>query len=156
MEAARRATLADLPRLVELWQDAGTELGVLRGADVLHAEMGRPQPVAASFAADLDDPSRALWTGTIDDTVVGYAAARVQALAGGMRLGVITDMFVDQESRAVGVGEAMIAQMLAWFAERDCHGVDAFALPGHRATKNFFEESGFTARLLVMHRRLDG
>jgi GNAT superfamily N-acetyltransferase len=156
MEAARRATVADVPRLVELWRDARTELGVLRGADVLQAERGRPESVAESFAADLDDPSRGLWAGTIDDTVVGYAAARVQSLVGGMRLGVITDMFVDQECRAVGVGEAMITEMLTWFAERDCHGVDAFALPGHRATKNFFEESGFTARLLVMHRRLDG
>ena len=32
---------------------------------------------------------------------------------------------------------------------------DAMALPGHRATKNFFEAHGFTARALVMHRRLD-
>jgi hypothetical protein len=38
---------------------------------------------------------------------------------------------------------------------RGCSGVDATALPGNRATKNFFEESGFTARLLVMHHRLD-
>jgi hypothetical protein len=32
-------------------------------------------------------------------------------------------------------------------------GIDAFALPGMRETKNFFEGSGFTARLLVMHRQ---
>ena len=36
------------------------------------------------------------------------------------------------------------------------HAVDAFALPGHRATKNFFEEEGFTARALIMHRPLRG
>ena len=30
----------------------------------------------------------------------------------------------------------------------------ALALPGHRATKNFFEGQHFTARALVMHRRL--
>ena len=35
-------------------------------------------------------------------------------------------------------------------------GVDATALPGDRLTKNFFESNGFTARLLIMHRRLDG
>ena len=32
-----------------------------------------------------------------------------------------------------------------------CVGIDAFALPGHRAAKNFFEEQGFTARAIVMH-----
>ena len=36
-----------------------------------------------------------------------------------------------------------------------CVGVDSFALPGHRAAKNFFEESGFTARAIVMHHALD-
>ena len=33
--------------------------------------------------------------------------------------------------------------------------VDAIALPGHRATKNFFEEHHFTARALTMHHRLE-
>ena len=33
-------------------------------------------------------------------------------------------------------------------------GIDATALPGNRATKNFFEAHGFTARLLVMHHAL--
>lgn len=45
---------------------------------------------------------------------------------------------------------------LDWFVGAGCTGVDALALPGARATKNFFEENGFTARLLVVHRRLDG
>jgi hypothetical protein len=44
--------------------------------------------------------------------------------------------------------------LLAWASERGCQGVDATALPGDRATKNFFEGSGFTARLLVMHHRV--
>ena len=45
-------------------------------------------------------------------------------------------------------------QLLEWFRGRGCNGVDATALPGNRATKNFFEMSGFTARLLVMHHRM--
>ena len=156
METARPATVADLPRLVQLWHAARAELGALRGGDVLHAQAGRSEPVAHSFAADLADPARGLWAGTVNATVVGYAAGRIEALRDGTCLGVVTDLFVDGECRAVGVGEAMMGQMLTWFGERHCHGIDAMALPGHRATKNFFEDSGFTARLLVMHRRLDG
>jgi hypothetical protein len=48
----------------------------------------------------------------------------------------------------------MMGSLLEWFGARGCSGVDATALPGNRATKNIFEESGFTARLLVMHHRL--
>ena len=63
----------------------------------------------------------------------------------------IDDIFVEDEARGVGVGEAMMADLVAWCTEQGCVGIDAMALPGHRATKNFFEESGFTARKLVMH-----
>jgi hypothetical protein len=33
-----------------------------------------------------------------------------------------------------------------------CVGVDAPALPGSRSAKAFFEDNGFIARMLVMHR----
>ncbi len=57
---------------------------------------------------------------------------------------------MEPDARSVGVGEAMADLVVAWFEEEGCAG----ALPWpyrSRATKNFFEESGFTARLLVMH-----
>ena len=67
----------------------------------------------------------------------------------------VDDIFVEEGARQVGVGEAMMADLVAWCREQGCVGMDAMALPGHRSTKNFFEESGFTARNLVMHHRLD-
>jgi GNAT superfamily N-acetyltransferase len=70
-------------------------------------------------------------------------------------LGRITDLFVEPGARAVGVGEALMDALLPWFRARECRGVDATALPGNRETKNFFEMSGFTARLLVMHHRFE-
>jgi hypothetical protein len=38
--------------------------------------------------------------------------------------------------------------------EAGCFGLDALVLPGNRATKNFFEASGLTARAIVVHRSL--
>ena len=87
--------------------------------------------------------------------MVGFGVATVEPLADGGRLGVVSELFVDEEGRAVGVGEAMLGSMVAFCVREGCVGVDAFALPGHRAAKNFFEESGFTARAIVMHRALD-
>jgi ribosomal protein S18 acetylase RimI-like enzyme len=98
---------------------------------------------------------RFLVVGTIDGTVVGFGVAVVEILRSGAALGVITDLFVEPEARAVSVGEALASQLVAFCDERGCIGVDAFALPGHRAAKNFFEEFGFTARGIVMHRRHD-
>jgi ribosomal protein S18 acetylase RimI-like enzyme len=93
--------------------------------------------------------------GTIDDVVVGYGAVLVETLRSSAHLGVITDLFVEEEARSVGVGEAMIGALVARCRALDCVGIDASALPGHRAAKNFFETHGFTARALVMHHRLD-
>jgi GNAT superfamily N-acetyltransferase len=60
---------------------------------------------------------------------------------------------VEPEARGVSVGETMKDMLVAFCDERGCIGIDALALPGHRAAKNFFETAGFTARAIVMHRR---
>lgn len=154
MEAARLATEADVPRLAELARQAIGELVPMRGGAVWWAQEGRQEPVEAGFLADLHDRGRRVLAGTIDGTVVGYAVVRVDRLADGSLLGVVEDIYVEPGAREVGLGEAMMDDLVAWCTEQGCFGMDAVALPGHRSTKNFFEESGFTARKLVMHHSL--
>ena len=125
-----------------------------RGGAVFVAREARPEPVEDSLAAAMNDPEHLVLAGTIDDTIVGYAVARVETLRTREVLGVIEDLFVEEEGRGVAVGEGLMSDLLAWFGERGCCGVDAMALPGDRGTKNFFEGSGFSARLLVMHHRM--
>ena len=43
---------------------------------------------------------------------------------------------------------------MAWCREKGCLGIDSVALPGDRATKNFFESFGLVARALRVHRPL--
>jgi GNAT superfamily N-acetyltransferase len=71
-------------------------------------------------------------------------------------LAAVSDLFVDPEARGVGVGEALMDDLVAWARARGCIGVDAMVLPGNRETKNFFETFGLTARAIVVHRALDG
>jgi GNAT superfamily N-acetyltransferase len=154
MEGARPATPADLDRLVELVDQARAELAPLRGGDVFLAREARHASLRDGLAADLADTAASVWCGTVDDVVVGYAVARAETLDDGRVLGRLTDLFVEPDAREVGVGEALMAEVLAWCTTRGCVGVDAYALPGTRETKNFFETAGFTARLLVVHHRL--
>lgn len=153
-EGARRADREDLPRLAELYRAALTQLSAERGGALLAEHHGRPEPVEQALARTLEDRDRTAWVGTVDDQIVGYATARTETLAGGTELGVVEDLFVEPGGRGVGVGEALMAALLAWFADRGCAGVDTVALPGDRLSKNFFESSGFKARLIVMHRAL--
>ncbi len=103
----------------------------------------------------MSDPDQQLWVGTIDGTAIGYATAAIEVLQTGELLGRVLDLYVTLGAREVAVGEALISQVLIWCGEHNCVGIDALALPGNRATKNFFETFGFTARLLVLHRKLE-
>ncbi|MGI8983053.1 MAG: GNAT family N-acetyltransferase [Acidimicrobiales bacterium] len=154
-EACRPAAPADLPRLAELNRAVIEELAPTRGGAVWKAREARQEPIEGRLGDLLDDSESRVLVATIDGTVVGYAVAHVEQLADGSVLGVIDDIFVEEGARQVGLGELMINDLLSWCAARKCVGMDAMALPGHRATKNFFEESGFTARQLVMHHRFE-
>ena len=155
VEASRPATAADIPRVVELARLARAELTAMRGGSLWVARDAWPEPLDESYGALLTRDDALLVVGTIDDTVLGYGAVVVESLRSGAHLGLVTDLFVEEEARAVGIGEAMADALVAHCREHGCVGIDAAALPGHRATKNFFEAHGFTARALVMHRRLD-
>ena len=154
MEGVRPATEDDLARLGELARAAIAELTPMKGGVVWAAREARTEPVEDSLKASLADDATRVVVGTIDGVPIGYAAVRVEVLNDGSRLGVVDDIFVEEGARQVGVGEAMMGDLVAWCEEQGCAGMDAMALPGHRSAKNFFEESGFTARKLVMHHRL--
>lgn len=136
----------------------------MRGGRVLVGLGGRGQgepEVAASFARQLGLPGWrvvvggvGLMSGGETGEVVGYGTCRAYELSDGELLGSIEELYVKPEARRHGVGRAIAASLVSWCAERGCSGVDAKALPGSRAVKSFFEAEGFTARLLVMHRRL--
>jgi GNAT superfamily N-acetyltransferase len=153
-EAARPATAADLERLAELAAAAVAEQIDGRGGSVWAVREARALPAGPSLRRDLEDDDCLLLAGTIDDAVLGYAAVRIEVLRDGRRLGVLTDVYVEPEARAVGVGEVLVDAVLLWCTERGCSGVDGLALPGNRSTKNFFETFGFTARALTVHRPL--
>jgi ribosomal protein S18 acetylase RimI-like enzyme len=152
VERCRPATTADLGRVVALFGQLHDELGGMRGGGLWAAREARREPVEASLAAQLVDPNSCVLVGLIDDVVVGFGVVVIEILADGERLARITELYVEEPARAVGVGEAITDGLLAFANEHDVVGVDALALPGHRAAKNFFEEQGFTARALIMHR----
>ena len=152
--AARPAEAADLPVVVELHESAVDEAVDKRGGVMWSRRESRPPPHADHFAAAQADDACLLAVGTIDDTVVGYALVGVVALHDGATVGDLTDLFVMPEARGVGLGEAVMDLVTQWCREQGCIGIDSLALPGDRATKNFFETFGLVARALRVHRPL--
>ena len=151
MDAARRATVEDLDPIIDLAAELRAELEPMRGGGLWSVTAAYPDPLRASFSALLERDDACLVVGTIDDAIVGFGACGVAVLRDGTRLGQIVELFVTEEARAVSVGEGILNELVEFCRAEGCAGVDAFALPGHRAAKNFFETAGFTARALVMH-----
>jgi GNAT superfamily N-acetyltransferase len=154
MEHARAATLDDVPRVVELARELRAELRVMRGGALWETREARVAPFLDALTEFVTRDDATLVIGSIDELVVGYGTAELEALADGTQLGIIGDLYVEPDARGIGVGEAIAEQLVAFCVDARCVGIDAFALPGHREAKNFFERAGFTARALVMHKPL--
>jgi GNAT superfamily N-acetyltransferase len=153
-ERARRAAASDLARIVELAAEGIEELSHTKGGEVWARREARPRPAERSIAAALAAHDQEVVVGTLDHTVMGYGIARLERLRDQGILGVVEDIYVEPGARGIGIGEAMMDHLLAWCRERGCFGVDSLALPGNRATKNFFERFGLVARAIVVHKPL--
>ena len=167
---SRGAVPADAGRLAELYEAAVAELAPMRGGRILVGLRARSAPVQ-SFLDQFDDSTRLLVVGLLGNEVVGYGSCHTYEVAVPIapsagsssfsapgpppeRVGAIDELYVSPEARRHGVGRAVAALVLEWCRAQRCTGVDASALPGSRAVKSFFESERFTARVLVMHRRL--
>ncbi len=153
MEHARRATPADSDTLAELLLAEHAEALTQRGGDMWIA-CASP-PTAERLEALFDDPAALVLAGCIDEVVLGIATARIVDADGVGRVAFIDDLYVDRAAREVGIGDALIEQVMQWARRHACVGVDATALPGDRATKNFFEAHGLVARSITVHHRFN-
>jgi L-amino acid N-acyltransferase YncA len=140
----RPATPDDAARLEQLHREAIGEQAEARGGPVWSRREALRQPPGESRTI----------VGVIDDVIVGYARVGLDTLADGATLGVVSAIYVEPGAREVSIGEALLDDVIEWCTSKGCVGIDALALPGNRETKNFFETFGFTARLLVVHRKL--
>lgn len=146
-EGARPATEADVGVIETLFRAATEELRAERGGALWARERNRD-------AGFVPPEGGLVLAGTVDDVVVGYAVVRIERFADGGELAVLDDVYVEPGAREVGVGEALLRDAVEWAQARGCVGIDSTALPGMRATKNFFEAAGLTARAITVHRRL--
>lgn len=153
-ESVRAGTTDDLDELVRLATAAIVEKREQKGGVVWERRDSRGASVRGSLAAALATDDHEVVVGLFHDVPVGYGVARVETLADGGRLGVVEDLYVDLGAREVGMGEAVMDALLDWCRGQGCFGVDSLALPGDRATKNFFESFGLVARAIVVHKRL--
>ena len=154
MESVRSATTADIETLSGFAAQLALELTPMRGGALWAAQESRREPLNEAFAELIRSQSACVLIGLLDGAPMGFGVAVLEELNDGTFLGDITEIWVEPEARAIGLGESILGSLSEFCIENGCVGIDARALPGHRQTKNFFEEQGFTARMLKMHKPL--
>ena len=144
----RSAGPADLAEITRMARLAHGELDEERGASLWFLREGRHDESAL-----LTERGERAILGLVHDAPVGFAVAHLTILNNGSTLGVITELYVEPDGREVGVGDALIVELVEQFRAEGAIGVDSWALPGARLTKNFYEAHHFTARALILHHR---
>ncbi len=153
---SRYASADDLDDLSSLYRRSEREQADLKPMWPLFD--GLDTPFRARLREILDDERSILLIGEIDDVPLGLLWARSETMlerAAGERVGVVRLVYTEPEARGVGVAESMINMALDELRRRGHRRFDARVSPGHRAAKNFFEASGFAARLIIMHHEDD-
>ena len=101
--------------------------------------------------------TRTVFVGTIPadsgaDVVVAYLVA--DCIVDPMKILRIDQVFVADEARELGFGDALLAAAMQWGREHGAELVEAETLPGDRNLKNLYERAGVTARLITVSKRL--
>ncbi len=152
--STRSAGPDDVSELSEFAATAIAELTPHRGGAVWSQLDARTPPYEPRFRTEIDDPNYYVAVGLIDEISVGYAVVGPTPLHNGRVIGRVTDIYVLDEARGVGVGEELMNRIVTEAAARGWQGVDSLALPGDRATKNFFETFGLVARSISVYRSI--
>jgi GNAT superfamily N-acetyltransferase len=154
METTRPARNEDWPACAELLARALTDVRSVRGGAALVGHTTGEQ-LLSRWSGE-GSPHATLHVGEFHHAVVGLAAATVAPRSPGPELsGRIECCYVEEAARGVGVGSALMESMVAWCEAQGCHDIDALALPGDRLSKQRLEAAGFTARLLILNRRVN-
>jgi GNAT superfamily N-acetyltransferase len=153
---ARTAEPSEVAAVASLVREGRAGLGEQRGGALWLARQAIREPLDDAVAAMVAADTACVMVGFIDAEPLGVLLADVDLdwATSEAVLATVRELFVVADARGVGLGEAMMNATIDWATARGCVGIDGYALPGDRATKNFFETFGLVARGIVVHKRL--
>jgi len=95
--------------------------------------------------------------GRLADVPVAFANAQVRTAAGSppQRFAYLDNVYVVAEARGQGIGQAILARVQAWAAEKETDALHLDCLAGNDIGLNFWRGQGFDVRAYAMFRRIE-
>ena len=152
-ETSRAAALDEAGVVVNLMREGRAGLRDARGGGLWLDRQALQEPLEPLVDSLLEDNQWLIQLALIDAVPLGVLVAEQETISA-TPVAVVHEVFVVDAARGIGLGELMMDATVTWATEHDCIGVDGYALPGDRATKNFFETFGLVARGIVVHRSI--
>ncbi|MHB1129028.1 MAG: GNAT family N-acetyltransferase [Ilumatobacteraceae bacterium] len=146
----RLATGSDVDSLRLLESEARAQFAHFRGGDRLGHELPL---VDDRWVERIGSDDWLVLVAGFDDVPLGYLCAN---MATASAIPLVENVYVSVDVRQLGLGDGLVSAAIDACHKIGAVAIDAFALPGDRETKNLFERSGLTARLLIVSKRLDG
>jgi GNAT superfamily N-acetyltransferase len=152
----RAATEQDLPVIASLWGEL----------DRFHRELGLAFPEVekveekwlASFTRTLGRFSF-IWLAESDGQIAAFLLARLKqspAFLGGVQVGEISDLYVDQSLRGEGAGAQLVALAMQKFDDLAVHSVEVQILAGNDQGLDFWRKQGFDSDLSQVRKLIKG
>ncbi len=151
-EAAREAVVDDVSVVCDLAREGRAGVSDARGGPMWLRREAIPEPLETAIAERLESLDSTIIVATIDGVVLGFMIVDAIEDDSG-RIADITELYVTPDARGIGLGEHMMEAADRWADARGCSGMTSRALPGDRATKNYFETHGLVARSIEVLRR---
>jgi ribosomal protein S18 acetylase RimI-like enzyme len=143
----RLATAADLPEIAGMYAQMDT---FFRRLSYRFPEV--PDVGAAwvdSFRRSLGRFSQ-VHLAERDGQIVGFMLSRIKQVApylGGVRVGELSDMWIDPDARRLGIGEELSRQAIDWLRAQGVHSVEVQILEGNEPIWRLYARMGFQPEL---------
>ena len=144
----RQALSSDVEELQRFETEARSQLEMFRGGMRLADEL--PE-VGLAWGKRIDSPRWTVFVAGLDDVALGYLCIDFEAQRDAP---LIEAVYVTADARELGLGDSMVSAAIEECLRHGANAIDAYALPGDRETKNLFERSGLTARLLIVTKKI--
>jgi GNAT superfamily N-acetyltransferase len=145
----RPAHPGDADALQLLESEARAQLAHFRGGDRLDTDL---PSVGDGWVQRIASDEWLVLVAGFDDVPLGYLCAN---MATTRAVPLIERVYVTVDVRQLGLGDRLVSAAIEASRRLGATAIDALALPGDRETKNLFERSGLTARLLIVSKGLD-